>query len=249
MFILEVVESEAGPIFVAKARANGALLYLQHGWCQTEADSQGISYSPYIHAMFDLVIQSRGTKILMIGCGGGALATMLAQTGLSVTVIDTNASAIDIARRYFSLPEGVTCYIADGLTWLRRFDDTFDCIIVDAFTGDKIPDHLCSSAFFLEARCHLSISGLLMMNVIEESDCTDCAREIVLGMRTAGLDVRLLEESRAIDRNLIVIGGLVQGLEKPTLQMPPAGADDQLCWNLHAMSFREPIIKHGVRRI
>ena len=241
MIVLEVVPSDAGPVIVAAARSNGALLYLQKGWCQSEADSRGISYTPYIHAMFDLVMQAQAMRILMIGCGGGTLATMLARASRTVTVVDVNHAAIDIARRYFGLDEEVACYIADGLTWLRRFAEVFDCIIVDAFHGDEIPAHLCSAAFFVEVRQHLGENGLVLMNAIEDNDDSDCARAILSGMTKAGLDVRVLEEARAVDRNLVVLGGAVEGLRTPTMRMPPASPNDQLWWALHSMSFRGPV--------
>lgn len=240
MIVLEVVHSEAGPIVVAAARSNGALLFLQKGWCQSEADSCGVSYTPYIHAMFDLVMQAQAMRILTIGCGGGTLATMLAKANRTVTVVDVNPAAIDIARRYFGLDEEVACYIADGLTWLRRFDGVFDCIIVDAFHGDEIPAHLCSLAFFIEVSQHLTENGLVLMNAIEDNDHSDCAQAVLSGMTKAGMDVRVLEEARAIDRNLVILGGAVEGLRTPTMRMPPASPDDQLWWDLHSMSFRAP---------
>jgi hypothetical protein len=122
-----------------------------------------------------------------------------------------------------------------------RFDDVFDCIIIDAFHGDEVPAHLCSATSFTEVRRHRSQNGLVLMNAIEDNDESDRARAILYGMTKAGLYVRVLEEARAVDRNLVILGGLVQGLRTPTMRMPPASADDKLWWAVHSMSFRVPL--------
>ena len=106
---LTKTRNEFGEITNADGRLAGSLIYRQGGWRQSEADRNGVSLAPYVHAIFGLVAQTSAHKILMIGCGGGTLGTMLADAGRAVTVVDINPQLIALARQYFSLPEGVTC--------------------------------------------------------------------------------------------------------------------------------------------
>jgi len=238
MLFLDLVQSEYGPILVGVDRSSGAHVFCQQGWCQSESDVRGVSYAPYIHAMFGLIGQMPVRSVLMIGCGGGTLATMLARDGRHVTAVDINPAAFEVARRYFALDRTVRCCTGDGLAWLIQSDCVFDCIIIDAFDGWRIPGHLSSPAFFSLAKKHLTPSGVIMMNVLEEQERCGSADAIAANMAEAGMKVRLLEEGLASDRNVIVLGGNVQTLLKPTLRIAPEREGEQLERDLAGMRFR-----------
>jgi Integrase core domain len=70
------------------------------------------------------------------------------QNGRSVTVVDINPQSITLARRYFSLPAHVACYVDDGASFLRRSEKAFDSIGIDASTEERVPHQLCSVEFF-----------------------------------------------------------------------------------------------------
>ena len=55
------------------------LTYEQRGGWQSTADGNGISLHAHIHALYGLVLQHAGKNVLMIGCGGGTLGTMLSE--------------------------------------------------------------------------------------------------------------------------------------------------------------------------
>jgi len=105
MIKLDTVESDFGTITVPKKKQTGVITYEQGGCCQSEADSSGTSLAPYIHALFGFVLQSQARNIVLIGCGGGTLATMLERAGLSTTIIDVNPASFALAKRHFLLPE------------------------------------------------------------------------------------------------------------------------------------------------
>ena len=101
----------------------------------------GISLVAYIHAMFGLLRQAGSKTVLMIGCGGGTLATMLANVGCKLTVVDIDPHAFLLARRYFRFPPD------DRLPRGRRLrvppfgaHGTFDAVVLDAFMAGDIPD-------------------------------------------------------------------------------------------------------------
>src|SRR5262245_5334302 len=100
-------KSRFGAITVLKAQDTGSLIYTQGDCYQSAADAEGTSTIAYIHAIFGLVRQARSRSVLMIGCGGGTLATMLSRIGCTLTVVDIDPHAFLLARRYFRFPAHV----------------------------------------------------------------------------------------------------------------------------------------------
>jgi spermidine synthase len=241
MILLEKRKAMSGEIAVASVRASGAIVYWQGGSCQSEADSSGVSYAPYIHAIYDLVHQMRLREILMIGCGGGTLGTMLAQTGYRVTIVDVDPAAIDIAKTYFSLDDRVLCIVADGHEFLLESVHRYDGIVIDAFDGRWIPPHLCTLDFFRLIRRHLNVGGSVLMNVLSENDADRTPDEIAGTMRRTGLPVRILDEPEQADRNTIVIGGAISNLALPVVRIPPRHLPKALERELAQLTFRRSI--------
>jgi len=56
--------------------------------------------------------------------------------------------------------------IDDGRRFLRTSDDTYDFIVLDAYSGDTIPFHLITREMFQCVREHLAEDGLLAVNYI-----------------------------------------------------------------------------------
>src|SRR3954471_8292855 len=107
-------KSRFGVITILQAKRTGSVVYRQGGFFQSEADCNGVSMVSYIHAIYGLLHQTDSRKILMIGCGGGTLATMLCRDGREITVLDIDPQAFLLARKYFALPSSVACRVADG---------------------------------------------------------------------------------------------------------------------------------------
>ena len=231
-------KSRFGAITILKRRATGSLLYVQGDSFQSEADENGISLVGYIHAIFGLIRQANAKSVLMIGCGGGTLATMLARIGCTLTVVDIDPHAFLLARRYFRFPENVTCRVADGCQYLLSEHGAFDAVVLDAFRGGFMPDHLTSSAFFALVRPRLTASGSIFVNVHVESDLDDAPDRVAAAMASAWPSMRILDREGQPHRNAIVMAGAVSALERPVLQMRPAIEPGEIIAELDAMKFR-----------
>ena len=96
----------------------GKVSYWQKEYHQSAADRHGVSTADYIHAMFFFLQQAQSRDVLMIGCGGGTLATMLHRAGVASTVVDLHQMSFDIAHRYFHMPEKIECHTGDGIAWM-----------------------------------------------------------------------------------------------------------------------------------
>ena len=69
-------QAAPGHVIVQDNRT-GKVSYWQKDYHQSASDSRGISTADYIHAMYFFLRQVKAKDVLMIGCGGGTLATML----------------------------------------------------------------------------------------------------------------------------------------------------------------------------
>lgn len=238
MILLDVIDSEFGIIQVLQRRLSGSLMYQQGGCQQSEADLNGTSLASYIHAIYGLISQRRALNVLIIGCGGGTLATMLARSSHKVTMIDINPASFALARKYFNLPVAVACHVSDGQSFLRRFGTLYDTIVVDAYNGDCIPAHLRSLEFFHLVGQRLSADGSVFANVHLHGDADRHADQIAVCMENVWQDVRILDAMGAPDRNAIVMAGAVRQLSAPSMIVPPAIDAPLMEQELLAMRFR-----------
>jgi spermidine synthase len=233
-------KSRFGAIKILKTKNTGSLIYAQGDSFQSEADANGISLVAYIHAIFALLKQARSKTVLMIGCGGGTLATMLSSISTVPTVVDIDPHAFLLARRYFQLPADIECRVADGCEFLLSHTGSFDAVVHDAFIAGHIPAHLKSAPFFSLVQRRLNPSGSVFVNVHVEDDRDDAADRMAREMAKVWPDVRILDRIGGTNRNAIVMAGGVLGLQKPMLEMRPAIDAREIVTELEAMQFRAP---------
>ena len=235
-----------GEIAVTRDRRTGAYYYEQADSYQSQADRNGISLAHYIHVLYGLALQARSRTVLMIGCGGGSLATMLAEAGRDVTCVDVFPASFELARKYFFLSPLVRCVVADGAAYMNRRQQRYDLIVLDAYIGTRIPEHLRSPGFIAKTRERLTAGGLLLMNVVLRDNRDETADRIAAAMEDAGLRVQILDTPTDVERNAIVIGSLGGALRKPRLLVPPAIMRRTLVAEIEMMQFR-PWRRRGFR--
>jgi spermidine synthase len=238
MITLAERKSRFGEITILQGKQAGSVVYCQGGFFQSEADCDGVSLVSYIHAIYGLLRQGTGRKILMIGCGGGTLATMLCKQGCEVTIIDTAPQAFLLARKYFGLPGSAVCRVADGSEYLLSDPSFYDAVVLDAFVGDQIPRHLRSCVFFQLVREHLTRDGCLLANVHVRDDLDKAPDGLATLMASVWPRVRVLDTPGATNRNAIVMAGSISHLRNPVMLVAPRISADQVDAELRAMDFR-----------
>jgi SAM-dependent methyltransferase len=240
MILLDEIASEPATIRVLQERLSGSLVYMQGGCYQSEADCNGTSLASYVHAIYGLVLQKHARNVLMIGCGGGTLATMLESAGHNVTIVDINPASFLVARKYFKLPVTVACHVSDGKSFLRQPEAAicYVAIVVDAYEGHHFPAHLKSCKFFNLVRQRLSTSGSVFVNIHLFGDLDRHADRVADCMGDIWSDVRILDSDGVFDRNAIVMGGSVGHLGIPKVTIPPAIGAEALEREVLSMKFR-----------
>ncbi|MHA6692924.1 spermidine synthase [Devosia sp. A449] len=240
MILLERIRSDAGDIQILKTKLHRSLVYQQGGCCQSEADADGISLCSYVHGIFGLLAQSPPHNVLMIGCGGGSLATMLASKGVQVSIVDVNPLAFDIARRYFNLPDEVACHVADGRDFLRDNPARYDAIVMDAYVGAFVPQHLRSMSFFRLAHTRLDeAKGRLIANVFTEHDFDEAPDVAATAMGEVWDNVRVLDIRGRQHRNALVMAGQVMALQEPELLLRPMAGITEILHDINRWRFRK----------
>jgi len=225
--------------YIIRDETTGKVSYWQGEYHQSAADRSGVSTADYIHAMHFFLMQAQARDVLMIGCGGGTLGTMLARSQVDVTVVDLHKFSFDVARKYFQLPDAVSCQVGDGIQYLKANRRRHDAIVLDAFGAGGMPPDFMQPGFFRLARSRLkSRDALFLMNVIVEDDDDRTPDILVRAMRAEWGRVRLLDTDGWTDRNAVIAAGAVTGLKKPKVLMPPRPGAAKLERQLDILDWR-----------
>ena len=168
------IETTYNDIFIAKKQAELTMSFQVRGW---EWDQAAINLNdpddvvfPIMRQMSTAVVYPEEVKkILMIGLGGGMVSTYLARHMPEVTidVVEIDPGVIDAAKKYFGLRETsrVRFIEADGRVFLKRSQELYDLIILDAFHGGYTPFHLLTKEFYALVKEHLKPNGAAAFNV------------------------------------------------------------------------------------
>lgn len=226
-------------LVIEQNNVSGRVSYWVDGAHQSVADANGISLADYIHAMYAFLRQTRARDVLMIGCGGGTLATMLDRDGVAVTIVDIDPRSFDLARRYFHLPGAVTTHVADGAEFLRRTRGRYDAIVLDAYNGGDFPDVFKKPAYLASVKSHLAgANAIYLENMLVDDDEDRAPDNRVRLLQTVWPEVRLLDCHGWVDRNAVIAAGAVRGLRKPKLILRPSRHAKKVERDLESLRFR-----------
>lgn len=128
------------------------------------------SYAQFIMAGFTQVKQPV-QRILIIGLGGGTLPMTLEKLypDARIDSVEIDPAVVSVAKDWFDYRESEkqTVTIIDGRVFVKRQilkKVRYDVIILDAFNGDYIPEHMMTREYFEELKQILAPDGLLMAN-------------------------------------------------------------------------------------
>ena len=127
--------------------------------------------------MSSLLLMPDPKRILIIGLGGGTMSNTLAKLypESKIDNVEIDQAVIKVARDYFGFFENnnIKTYTQDGRIYIKRAllkKQQYDWIILDAFNGDYIPEHLMTKEFLQEAKKLLSENGIISANTFSLSD-------------------------------------------------------------------------------
>lgn len=225
MAILKRFKTPFGDIRVTRDR-DGIIAYYQNGCFHSQATARGVSICGYVHLAYQLICLKKARRVLIIGCGGGTLATMLSRHDIRVTVVDINPVAFTIARDYFRMPKSVMCVAQDGMAYVRDTAKRFDAVVIDVFDeNNNVPDGFTAKGFLRNAKKIIRHDGIIVMNVIAKDAKDNAANRIAKHIQAAGMGVAIHEWSKHKDSNILIVGarkGMLPVIPEKFANMPTA---------------------------
>ncbi|WP_372761803.1 spermidine synthase [Pseudoalteromonas sp.] len=144
--------------------------------CMYVSDPKRLVFNYTKLTFASLLLIENPKKVLIIGLGGGTLSNTISELypAATITNIEIDPAVISVARNYFAFQESdkVTAKAQDGRIFIKRAalkKQQFDWIILDAFNGDYIPEHLLTKEFFTELKSVLADGGVVAANTFSSS--------------------------------------------------------------------------------
>jgi len=123
-----------------------------------------------------LLLNPEPQRILVAGLGGGSIPVVLNEVfpEARIDVLEVDPAVVRVAERFFDFRENdrMRVHVVDARVFIKRAGirgEQYDYIVLDAFTGEYIPEHLLTREFLEEVRAILSPDGVLVANTFSES--------------------------------------------------------------------------------
>ncbi|WNJ98031.1 fused MFS/spermidine synthase [Vibrio ruber] len=145
--------------------------------CQYQDEhDQRLVYSYSQMVMGGLLLNPHPQRILVIGLGGASIPNVLTQLypDAEMDIVELDPGVVKVARDYFHFQETpqTSVAVADGRVFVKRAllrKKKYDFIILDAFTGDYIPEHLMTREYLQEVQRLMTEDGVLVANTWSSS--------------------------------------------------------------------------------
>ncbi|MBH0015904.1 MULTISPECIES: spermidine synthase [Pseudoalteromonas] len=157
-----------------------------------------------------LLVTDNPKSVLIIGLGGGTLSNVIHELYPTANIhnVEIDPAVTKVARDYFNFIENdlVTSSVQDGRIFIKRAaikKQKYDWIILDAFNGDYIPEHLLTKEFFEEVQSVLADGGVIAANTFSSSKLYE--HESATYHAVFGDFINVSRENRS---NRIILAGL-----------------------------------------
>ena len=123
-----------------------------------------------------LLVQDNPQRILIVGLGGATLvhtySTLFPEAEIIIAEIDE--AVVQVAEEYFDFEQTdkISVETVDARVYVKRAglrNEKFDLVILDAFNGEYIPEHLMTMEFLEEVKQLLPEDGMLVANTFSSS--------------------------------------------------------------------------------
>jgi SAM-dependent methyltransferase len=202
MKIIRRCKGRLGEIVIWEDQANGSRFYLEGDIFQSHGTPAGDSQFTYVKTMASFLDQS--SNVLVLGCGGGTLATMLARSGKAVTVVDHNPSSFDIAHEYFGMPNDIPCVVEDFRKYVSAETRRFDGIAIDVGGPRFCFEEQFDPATCCSIKARLLPGGRIIMNMLVGSDFDPAADKIGVQLSDDHLGAWIFDQPGSLNRNALI---------------------------------------------
>jgi len=127
-----------------------------------------------------LLLMPEPKKILIAGLGGGTIPTTFHDLfpDAEIDIVEIDQAVVNVAKDYFFFEENENMKVSvnDARVFIKRAGISgkkYDYIILDAFGGDYIPEHLLTLEFLQEVKQIMSPEAVLVANTFSTSKFYD----------------------------------------------------------------------------
>ena len=127
---------------------------------------EGLTGYYYDTALAAAYMAKEQDSLLILGLGSGTYAKLCRSffEDMEITGVEIDGKIVELARRYFGLPDDVNAVVGDGRAYLST-SKSYDVIMVDAYQDITIPFQMSSVEFFSEVSRHLNEGGVMVVNM------------------------------------------------------------------------------------
>ena len=160
-------------------------------------------------------------RVAILGNAGGTVARAIGHFWPRTLIdgVEIDGEVSELGRRWFAMrAPRLRTHTEDARPFLRRTDERYDAILVDAYRQPYIPFYLATREFFALARDRLAAGGRVIINVGHPRR-SDALEKVLTATMRAAFDVVLRVPSE--DTNTILVGG---GEDLRAASLAPAAA-------------------------
>jgi spermidine synthase len=153
-----------------------------------------------------LLLNPEPRRILVAGLGGGTIPTVMRELfpDARIDVLEVDPAVLTVAKAYFNFVEDeqLVNHVVDARVFIKRAGlrgEQYDYIVLDAFSGEYIPEHMLTQEFLQEVKQILTPDGVLVANTFASSrlyDYESVTYQAVFGeffnFKTAGSGNRII---------------------------------------------------------
>ena len=148
--------------------------------CVLVNDKQRLVFDYTRMSFSGLLLNPNPQRILVIGLGGGSIPLTFADLfpQAQIDIVEIDEAVVRVAEEFFFFAEtdNMRVYVDDGRPFIKRAgirDQLYDYIVLDAFSGDYIPEHMLTREFLDEVRAVMDESSVLVANTFSTSRLYD----------------------------------------------------------------------------
>lgn len=141
----------------------------------TAVGEEPVSVWYYPHKLSALAgIKPEGSKVLLLGMGGGSIAHNLILLGFEVDIVELDERIPYIAEKWFAYdPDSANLIIDDARHYIKQTEKTYDIVIMDLLNGEVQPSHVFTKEGLTEMKSILKPNALVIVNFQGRLDADD----------------------------------------------------------------------------
>jgi spermidine synthase len=148
--------------------------------CMLVSDPDRLVFDYTRMSFAGLLLKPEPERILVVGLGGGSIPMTFNDLfpEAQIDVVEIDEAVVRVAREFFGFREDVNMnvYVDDGRPFIKRAGirgQKYDYIVLDAFSGDYIPEHMLTREFLREVQQVMTEDAVLAANTFSTSRLYD----------------------------------------------------------------------------